>query len=185
MRIEQSARPPLVRPRAGFYYGPEGGTGQVAPANNTMHCVPFYLARRFAVDRIGVEVTAAGEAGSVVRLGIYADSAAESLPGALLLDAGTAPGDGATGFKTITIAQEIGPGLVWLALVCQSAVTTRPTLRSLAAAHYSGLVGAPAGLFAIPASNNAYTQSGVTGALPATFAYSSVGVGFAVGLRFV
>lgn len=150
-----------------------------------LHCTPFYLPRRSSVDRIGVEVTVAGEAGSVIRLGVYADSASESLPAALILDAGTVSGDGAIGFKQITIAQDLGPGLVWLAAVCQSAVTTRPTIRSIAAAHYSGLVGAPAGLFAPALSNNGYTQSAVSGALPATFAYGGVGVGFAEGLRFV
>lgn len=162
MPVRSSALIGFVRYRAGQYYPPMGSiSGVVAPANNSARAMPFWLPRRRLIDRIGVETTVAGEAGSLLRFAVYADRDTDSYPGALLFDAGTVAADGAIGLKEITIAQYVGPGLIWLAVVAQNAVTTRPTMRSIQAGIMQ--IGSTNGLLS---GQSAFNYSNVTGAFP-------------------
>lgn len=172
--------PPLVRHRSGFYYPAHGViTGTLAPSENAARAMPFWLPAPRHADRIGVEVTSAGEAGSVVRLGIYADGDEESKPGDLIVDAGTIAGDGATGFKAVTISEDLPAGLVWLVVVAQSATTTRPTMRTLSSGGQQ-MMGKTDGLFN---GFSAYLAT-IAGALPAAWSGDSSTTGFAAALRF-
>lgn len=85
---------------------------------NRLFFVPFPIATERAIDRIAFEVTTGGTAGSVGRLGIYADD--DGNPGALLLDAGTVDTT-STGAKEIAVAETLDAGLSWLAIVAQVA----------------------------------------------------------------
>jgi hypothetical protein len=73
-------------------------------------------------------VTVAGAAGAVVRGGIFA-SAADGMPGDLLLDMGTVDIT-ATGAKTWTFATPltVQPDRIWLAAAWQGTTTTVPSL---------------------------------------------------------
>src|SRR5688500_9696138 len=93
--------------RSGLYYAPNGTLSTVAPSNQQMRAMPFIIPNALTLDRIACETTVDGEAGSVVRLGIYADDG-NGYPGALVLDAGTVAGDGGAAVKEITISQALG-----------------------------------------------------------------------------
>lgn len=84
--------------------------------------VMFVVPKTITVDRIGAEVTSAGTAGAVVRLGIR-NAAVDGLPGTLLLDAGTIDGTSAT-FQEITISQVLVPGIYWAVGCTQVAAST-------------------------------------------------------------
>ena len=151
--------------------GASPSTGQTG--TGTLRAYPWYLPHPVTLTRLGCEVTGAGNAGSLVRLAIYADTGALQ-PGALLLDAGTI--DGATvGVQEITINQTLPAGVYWVGAVVQAVTTTQPTLRTTGQGPYALPVpGTPAaGLVAA-----GYTHGvAVTGAAPAVFSPGSpVGV---------
>jgi hypothetical protein len=82
-----------------------------------LYAMPHWIPRRVTIDRLAVRVGVAGGAGSVVRLGVYADSS--GFPDALLVDAGTVASD-STGIKEATLSPlTIGPGRVWFSCVQQ------------------------------------------------------------------
>lgn len=78
------------------------------------------------IDQIACNVVVAGDAASVVRLLIYADSGA-GVPSAVLLDAGTVSG-ATTGAKTISVSYTIPAGLVWLFTHTTGVTVTGPAL---------------------------------------------------------
>jgi hypothetical protein len=100
-----------------------------ALGNNTLRAVPFYVPNAVSVAKVGSEITIVGEAGSKLRLGIYADDGT-GRPGALVVDAGQIAGDSAT-VQEITLGTPVplGPGWYWAAACVQSAPTTQPTVR--------------------------------------------------------
>lgn len=77
----------------------------VSIARDFLFGMPFHVSRGVNIDKIGIEVTGAGTAGSVIRLGVYADDGTGK-PGALLLDAGTVTGD-SNAVKTITLGANL------------------------------------------------------------------------------
>ena len=158
--------------RSGFYYMAPSGSyaSTVAGVNSQLFVVPFWPGAAKTLDRIGVNVTGAGEAGSLLRLGVFA-SDTDGLPSTLLLDAGTVVGDGATGFKQITIALAVAASKLWLGCAFQSAVTTRPTV--------SAALGNPPGVSRISTPSliseiTGYLYSPVAGALTSLAVPSAV-----------
>lgn len=151
---------------SGQTYGPTASAGTASRPNGFMTMVFYSIDFATTFDRIGCDVTTAGEASSVMRLGIYADN--NGTPGALILDAGTVT-TATTGIKTITISQKLAPGRYWLAALTQAAATTQPTCRS----YLTRVSGAPVSTnYAVGAgwSNSAAGQ----GALPNPAAASAV-----------
>jgi hypothetical protein len=108
---------------SGWTTGTSGGLG-----NNTLRLIPFYVSQPTCIDRIGTEVTVAGEAGSVVRLGIFDD--AGGLPGSPVIDATVSAA--AIGTPEATVFTVLMPGWYWVGGVVQGAPTTQPTLRTAA-----------------------------------------------------
>lgn len=113
-------------------------TSTTAPNNQQARAFPLWIPNAVTLDRIGVEVTGAGESGSVIRLGIWDDDGTGTFPGAMLLDAGTVAGDGTPAFKELTISQPVDNQQIWLVACVQSASTTPPTLRTVSSP--SGMV---------------------------------------------
>jgi len=109
------------------YYGPmvAGATATAAMTANVIYASPFAVVRTITLDRIAINVTTVA-AGATARLGIYAD-AGTTYPGSLVLDAGTVDVS-TTGMKTITISQQLTPGLYWLVVWSGGA----PTIRGVA-----------------------------------------------------
>lgn len=166
---------------SGTYFYPAGSanTGTSTHVNNQFRATPAYIPQAITITKIGAEVTAAGNSGAVLRLGIYADN--NGLPGSLVLDAGTIAAD-AVGVGEITLGTPLTlqPGWYWFGGAAQNAATTAPTTRTCgigAATAASGfLLGAGtstplasqavAGLFDSTASGAlaaSFTNSGPTG----------------------
>lgn len=106
---------------------------------------------------MGINISTAGTAGAVVRLGIYKDDGT-GIPGALVADWGTVDSS-AGGVKNIAITTVLAPGLYWPCAVPQ-----------VAACSWTGLTGitplvpcANGGVFE-SADRNAWASNGVTGA---------------------
>lgn len=141
-----------------------GGAGSTLTTNNGwVYWIPVRCPSGL-IDGLGIEVTTAGAAGSVSRLGIWSNHASRLEPYALVKDAGTV--DSTTiGWKSATFASVSWPGgMMWLGVAAQG--TGTPTYRAVTG-H-----GEPWILFAVdqvpPAlSYRAWTQA-VAGAFPAT-----------------
>ena len=155
----------------GSYYSndvPVAASSGQSLVNDTLYLHEFDVGSvATSFDRIAVRTSAAGTAGSVVRLGIYA-SGPDGRPLTLLVDAGTYDG---TAFANSTAALTISAslsGLVWLGIVGQGAPATAPSVWGYSGVSVSSrrvaLGGNPTTLdFA-----RAYTVATVTGALPAS-----------------
>jgi len=122
----------LIHPQvfeSGDYLLAPSFTTDTSPANvGFMTAYPIFLPTT-TVDRIGIEVTSAGGAGSLGRLGIYNSSSSGNYPDTLLLDAGTVAVSGSTGKKEATINQLITQGIYWLAHLSDTVSGSAPTLR--------------------------------------------------------
>lgn len=123
---------PVVPSRGGGGVAARGGTGvyalQFTTASNSnltgsasttakaVQLTPFRVTEPIVhVTSIAVSITVAGEAGSLVHLGIYrldqdAPSDASPPTWTRVVDGGTVPGDGATGVKSVTIDENLTPG---------------------------------------------------------------------------
>lgn len=156
----------VVSLKSGTYgaLGTAGNTSSVL-VNGTLRAAPIYLAKSATLTRIGLQVTAIGDVGSTIRLGIYADDG-NLYPGALILDAGTIAGDSAT-LQEITISQALPKGVYWICAVIQGVTTTQPTVRAVSGSLFSTVDAVAANVS--NSGNIAQSMTGVTGALPATF----------------
>lgn len=118
---------PLTSPRSNVWYHMWGSSTTAAMTQNEVRAIPLWLPQG-SYNALGAETTGAGEAGSVIRLGVYADDG-NGYPSSLLVDAGTIAGDGATAFKTVSINLTLAAGWYWLAGVAQLCPATPPTVR--------------------------------------------------------
>jgi len=114
-------------------------------AKDLLRAMPFVVSKTITIDRIGMEITVAGTAASVVRMGIYADL--NNVPNALVLDAGTIAGDSAT-VQSITINQTLTPGLYWLTYIHNS--TASITFRIFAIGATPSVLGIDSAFGATP-----------------------------------
>ena len=146
----------------GYYYGPAGGRSTTTMAAGLLTFVPFWVGASTSFTRIGAEVTTAGAAGSLLRLGIYRDNG-NGLPGALTVDAGTVDA-ATTGAKELTIAQTLAPGLYWLAALAE---VGSPIVRTVSTVNLT-----PVGAGSLVTATGSVAQSGhyktgiAAGALP-------------------
>lgn len=147
----------------GAYYFMPPGAGTVGTLTTTLallQATPVYLPAGITIDRIGIRVTGGSGLGTLLRLGIYANT--DGLPGALILDAGTVAAN-SVAHKEITVSQAISTaGWYWLVGVAQTAggaiVSSIPG------------IGFPSmwNTFSSPLQTTfaGYSLAGVTGALP-------------------
>ena len=109
-----------------------GGTagGNVATAHTRLVCSPnIIITKSVTIDRLAIVVTNAGDASSVLRLGLWADNGSQR-PGTLLAQ-GTVAGD-STGVKLATVSLTLTPGIYWTGLAWQGGVpTTQPKWQCL------------------------------------------------------
>ncbi len=149
----------------GYYTGMMTGSDTSAALSSEFeHAIRFEVGATTRFTAMGLEVVS-GTASNVIRLGVRYDNG-NGYPGTLLVDAGTI--DAATlGFKAATsFDQTLTPGRWWLTATLQ--VATGSTVRTRPVDNFLG--------FANSASSNAgcYAQSGITGALPASFSTTIV-----------
>jgi hypothetical protein len=148
---------------AGEWFTPPGEPAAVAGTAGTGRFSPMWVPPGGAtVDRIACQVTVAGSAGAVVRLGIYANGASNDYPGSLILDAGTVDAT-STGVKEITISQAIPEGLVWLCAAGQVASCTMQGTQGNACPMWFVSSTVAMGFSVV-----GLTRTGMTGAFPGT-----------------
>lgn len=148
----------------------EAAPTTMGPVVEQLYTIPWAADSSFTLNAMQVDITA-GVALASVGMGLYADNGGR--PGALILDAGTVPGTAtgpqvATGFATPPSI--VAATVYWLAVVAHGA---GPTLRSCG----TNSVNLPIGIrlangtapTAQAGSVLGFTQTGVTGPLPATF----------------
>ena len=87
----------------------------LAMVADTLYLTPFFVARAMTIDRLAIQVTTAGAAGKIARLGIYKNST-NIYPGDLVIDAGTVAVD-AIAVVAATINQVLTKGLYFMAAV--------------------------------------------------------------------
>lgn len=152
------------------YFFPVGGSAPSTSntlGNGTLRLTSFICHEPISIDRIGAEITAVGEAGSKVRLGVY-KSDANGKPGDLVLDAGQINGDSAT-IQELVCNASLDAGIYFVGGAVQSAPVTQPTIRAINGATVPE-TPLPLGTFIPGAAANffAYMLGGVAGALPAS-----------------
>lgn len=170
---------------AWFHLPPTGAAnGTLALTLSRCYFLPFVVPRDTKVRDITVNVTTAGAAGALLRVGLYAsDGFPTYRPGSLLVDDGTVVST-ATGVKTWNISpnQAVTEGTVYyVAVVAQTVTCTCRTRQSSNPLVPTGIGANDPGAAIV----SAYYISGVTGALPASAgAVAGVTQGPDVGLRF-
>lgn len=136
---------------------------------NLAYFVPFTAGTAGNIDRIAIETTVAAGAGGVFRMGVYADDG-NGKPGTLLFDTGNVDATVAAGIIAPTIAQFVNKSQLWLCAVNQVAqATVRSSSASIYPVAYSAATLAAGGF-----DLAGYSQTGVSGALPATAAVNSI-----------
>lgn len=162
-----------------YYVSHQGGIGSTSSVlgNGSVRVAPYYITTEVTISRLGLEYTAAGQSGSVFRIGIWDSDGGNDRPGTLLVDAGTIATDGTPAASDIALGSNLtlNPGLYYFGGAVQNASTTQPTMRTLSAPL---TLGGPLGT-TISDTAGAYTsilQTGVTGALSnfSSWSYSSV-----------
>lgn len=178
-----------VKTRAsGDWFFPYGAwvSSTMTPGADQVYAQPWLADSSFTLAAIQLDVTA-GQAGTTVGLGLYADNGGR--PGALVIDGGTVSGAAiAQPVAILTPAPAIVAGTVYWLAVCAHGATP-PTVRSCGTNSVTQPVGIrvanPGPPGAQAGSIMGFVQTGVTGALPnpftgTTFANNSIRVGLQV-----
>lgn len=158
--------PPMRWIAATYVRYPIGTTaiGTLTMTANRSYATGVYVPYGASIDRVAVEVTTAGGAGSVIRFGLYADS--NGAPGALISDDGTVD-SATTGFKEDTVAYtSLTAGLYWI--VTSAQVGTAPTVRTVSAPLETVAPYRSTTLSNTPDSWCVY-GSNITGAMPSSY----------------
>lgn len=161
---------PMVWKSGEYRTGILGGSGSAGsvnqfPAQNSGMFMPLECPGSYSIDRIGVQVDAAGAAGVVIRFGVYADDG-NSRPGTLIAEAASTVAGDTTGYVEATITAALSRGRYHCIAVAQGTGNT-PGLRYVNA--YHPMLGAASGSNAIGASNVQISTNGsISGALPST-----------------
>lgn len=154
--------------RSGYYYATAPHTAlstNSALGNGIGRFSPWFVPRTTAFAAIGAEITSAGDAGSTLRLGIYADDGT-GYPGALTLDAGTIAGD-SVAVQEVTVPFTLTPGLYWVGGVVQGVTTTQPTVRVITQGNPEMVLSTSAPPTGTPPVG--FAGFDMTGALPAAW----------------
>jgi hypothetical protein len=153
-----------------YYKGMTANLGSTTAATvNTTYYIPFFVPTTTTFDRIMIRTGGAFAGTASVRMGIYNSSA--GVPTTVLLDAGTVAPTALSTSYTITISQQLTPGLYFLAANSQTAATTNTYLAigSNQGSHYTGTPYTATATMA-----QYYSQASVTGAF-ATASSPSLG----------
>lgn len=153
--------------RAGYYYSPlSTGSTTNTSTEALLRAIPVVPAIGTTINALAFEVTTAGSAGALVRVGVYR-TAANGIDLELIVDGGTIDATTA-GTKTKSLTAPVKAGeIIWLASVPQGAATTAPILRCIQNTTPVYL-GATDPNLMMQNQLSGLQVSGVTGALPTT-----------------
>lgn len=141
---------------------------------DSIKAIPVVFSRAQTLDRIGIEISTAGSAGSVLRLAIYDDVG--GVPTNLIIDAGTVAGD-ATGNMLITINKAIVPGLYYLCMNHNS--TTSIVVKCIPSTFVPNVFGAPAGA-TTTTSGSGISSTFTYAAFPTTFPVTTFSINLTI-----
>ena len=148
------------------YYVPEGGRSTAAMVSGTEYAVPFKVEMPgVTAVALGVEITVAATAGTVIRLGIRNDGG-RGLPGTVVAETTVAADAVALVESAISAALPIG--LYHLTAVAQNTGGTLPTVRIISN-NRPGVGGGTLAETLGVAALSGGTQTGIAGALPPTW----------------
>lgn len=153
-----------------FTAAPQGGGTSTTLGVGMLRVVPWVVETTQTIDQVYAEIATVGEAGSKLRLGIYADNGS-LYPGNLVLDGGQIAGDTTTAQPVTITPLTLAPGIYWVGGAVQTVTTTQPSVRTTSTA-WAPPIPVPLGAIFAPgvaAATAGYAATGVTGALPATF----------------
>lgn len=167
------ASPPLTQNR---YVRSSGSVSSSALTQSVEYASPVFFHKAVTLNRLGVAVTATA-ASSTIRLGIRNDS--DGVPGTVVLDAGTIDSASTTGEFFITISQALSPGWYWFTATPQGGAPSA----NIITAHNAYISGHTSYNTGFTGNQNAFTQTGVTGALGSTFTISNINFGVVVVAR--
>jgi hypothetical protein len=124
-----------------YFYIPHGTVSTYGPpADGGVVYVPAYFDQPCTLGSAAVECTTAGSAGSVTRLGIFAQSTTTGGPGTLILDAGQqASTTSAANVTWSALAAALDGGWYFFAICTQGGAATPPIFRTVNA----GVIGPP------------------------------------------
>lgn len=168
---------------AGRWYPVQIGGANTTNANaSRAFAVPMPLPRYAQLGGIGIEVSTAWTTAGNARVGVYADTGF-AMPGTRLLDCGTVTATASV--KTFATTLDLAAGMYWLVAVNQGGSgATTGQFRAVAGLH--DWIGdpstTPATTFMNGSINAYYSDTGFTGALPASFGTVA---GATLGPRFV
>lgn len=133
-----------------------------ALGNGTLRLTPVYFPRPITIDQLGANITAAGDAGCVLRIGVFADAA--GLPGSVLADV-TVPADAiANPMTTLGTPLKLAAGWYHVGGVVQGVTVTQPTVSVTTTAIDGFLIFNPSVTTVAPVG---YSKGGITTALSA------------------
>jgi len=162
--------------KTGYAYTPLGvvTTSASTFTASTAYALPFYVPTTISATSLGFYINTLNGASGGVRVGIYSNSSTDDYPNALVRDGGLIPTDtvgGATGnnILSITSTSLTAGNLYWLVAVRQG--VSNPSIAGVSSTTTYGQQVIPAGTTAVWALGNAiaYSMTGVSGALPATW----------------
>jgi hypothetical protein len=153
--------------RSGLRYHSPGATASAlnwSAQQSTQWATPIDVGQTITIVELAVQIVTGGASGSVVRLGIMNDSGDHTLPGTVLLDAGTTVSDTTQNGLLVAIgslSQVLTAGRYWLTGIFQSAAP--PTNMYGLSSPVIPLGSAAANPFS--GSVTGYQKTGQTGAL--------------------
>jgi hypothetical protein len=155
------------------------GVGTVTLAANRLLYAPLVLQHSLTIDLLSVEVTTAGAAGALIRLGLY-QADIDNQPTDLVLDAGEVDG-ASVGVKTISVNISLSVGRYLLVLNTNATPTLR-TFRS-GSPFVNSVLGATPFFSALRRSGTTYAVFPATGVGWNNTSASSVGFEHYILLR--
>lgn len=182
-----------IFPSSGAYFPPalmrQSGV-DVTPAAGTLNAQAVVLGKAITLTELWAHIGTAGDAGSLFRLGVYSNVAADFYPNALLLDAGTIAADVTGRAGKTGLSLSLAVGIYWLVGASQNWTTVAPALKnSVRGVNYHMMMGDPAGNpgFIFGGTDNelttdGFSMTGATGALPGTFSATRTRITAAVPL---
>jgi hypothetical protein len=152
--------------KTGRYYATGASGGNTTFVKDTMYLVPWWTDVALTITRLGFYLATAGGSGAVVRLGLYGVDSGGEPTGTPLVDGGTIAADGTFDIeKELIVSTAIPVGPVVIAFAWQVGTPASVFANNANGTYYSNIIGSPTlDLYYYPAA--AWTQTGVTGALP-------------------
>lgn len=131
---------------------------------NNIQYIPLIVGKRCTLASVGVDITTAGSAGSLMTISLY--SSINNLPDTRIVDCGALLVDSIAVVKIIGLSTVLTPGLYWFAINHNS--TSTVTMRAIPVAGCEPILGFGNTLGSVPGTFYSNTSNTYTTSLPVT-----------------